>query len=541
VLADGRWTSTPPAVPRIATAEAVRRLGEDVKKFRDPERVAARGDAFKDVVDGLIADFERRVAGLRPATTVDASGLMAWSEAVRDSPVFREDPSEGARVQADPASVSRAREAQKQLGEASYDVESLRASTADGAAADSGAPSGKLPAARTDGLVPLFNGKDLSGWVDLLPNGSEWKVVDGILEGRGAGTPGKPGVLVLRRDDLSDFRLRARMRHRKGFMSWVEVRRRPRGDVVNSYAITTGNWPNHQTTPAGSVISLKNYHYGQETRTTSLASKVGVAADEWFDLTIDVRKNRIVTSLNGKPVGEYVDPEGTNPSGGLALFCPGDAAAEYQSITLEESPDRPPTPATTTRADARGWRPLFNGKNLDDFDIGWPAQHRWSVVDGTIVSAGPGTYTVLNTKRDYSDFHLRLETMPSRGVAGSIDFRWKGPLAAGSFYSISIAGSVDGPGPQKTGNIQLWTAGKRADVGSASDPPAPLAPGRWFPMEIIAVGDTIRVLVEGREVAHYRDPKRTLTSGPIGLFCRPGATMRFRNLQIKDLTATPGG
>ena len=62
----------------------------------------ARGDAFKEVIDGLIADFERRVAALRPATPVDASELMAWSEAVRDSPVFREDPAEGARTQAHP-------------------------------------------------------------------------------------------------------------------------------------------------------------------------------------------------------------------------------------------------------------------------------------------------------------------------------------------------------------------------------------------------------------------------------------------------------
>ena len=188
-----------------------------------------------------------------------------------------------------------------------------------------------------------------------------------------------------------------------------------------------------------------------------------------------------------------------------------------------------------------GFVPLFNGEDLADFDIGWPDQHRWSVVDGTIVSAGPGTFTVLHTKRHYSDFHLRFETMPAEGVAGAIDFRWKGPESAAGFYAISIAGSVDGPGLQKTGSIQHWTAGKRADVATASDPPAPLVPGRWFPMEIIAVGDTIRVLVEGREVARYKDPKRTHTSGPIGLFCRAHATVRFRNLQIKELTATPGG
>ena len=84
-LADGRWTSTPPAAARIATGEAVRRLEEDVRKLRDPERVAARGHAFKEDIDRLIADFEARVVALRASSSGDASGLMAWTKAVRDS------------------------------------------------------------------------------------------------------------------------------------------------------------------------------------------------------------------------------------------------------------------------------------------------------------------------------------------------------------------------------------------------------------------------------------------------------------------------
>ncbi|HEY2155440.1 MAG TPA: protein kinase, partial [Isosphaeraceae bacterium] len=58
--------------------------------------------------------------------------------------------------------------------------------------------------------APLFNGKDLTGWENVLPNNGEWKAVDGVLEGRGLGKPGGQGLLVLKRRDLRNFRLRAR-------------------------------------------------------------------------------------------------------------------------------------------------------------------------------------------------------------------------------------------------------------------------------------------------------------------------------------------
>ena len=43
----------------------------------------------------------------------------------------------------------------------------------------------------------LFNGKDLTGWNDVLDNGSEWKVVDGLLEGRGSGQEGAEAISLL--------------------------------------------------------------------------------------------------------------------------------------------------------------------------------------------------------------------------------------------------------------------------------------------------------------------------------------------------------
>ena len=148
-LADGRWTTAAPAVARITTDEAVGRLEADLRKLRDPANVAARGLAFREVVDKLIPDFERRLKAFLDAGRGDASGLVAWSKAVRDSRIFRPDPDDRDRLQESPQLVDQTREVRKQLGEVL-----LRRGVARAVPGRSG---------RTTAFVPLFNGRDLDG------------------------------------------------------------------------------------------------------------------------------------------------------------------------------------------------------------------------------------------------------------------------------------------------------------------------------------------------------------------------------------------
>jgi Domain of Unknown Function (DUF1080) len=43
-------------------------------------------------------------------------------------------------------------------------------------------PGGRGPQADKDGFVPLFNGKDLSGWKVPAGDNGHWKVVDGVID-----------------------------------------------------------------------------------------------------------------------------------------------------------------------------------------------------------------------------------------------------------------------------------------------------------------------------------------------------------------------
>src|SRR6185369_3561882 len=72
---------------------------------------------------------------------------------------------------------------------------------------------------------------------------------------------------------------------------------------------------------------------------------------------------------------------------------------------------------------AGGFRPLFNGRNLD----GWDGDPRlWSVRDGMIVGSTEGvalkSNTFLITRRSFRDFHLRVE-MKLRNHNSGIQFR----------------------------------------------------------------------------------------------------------------------
>lgn len=123
------------------------------------------------------------------------------------------------------------------------------------------------------------------------------------------------------------------------------------------------------------------------------------------------------------------------------------------------------------------------------------------------------------------------------GADGAVDVRLTTFDDAVSFYAAVVPGT-ESQGP-RAGSLQLWSRGTRNEVATASA--ARIRPGEWYRMELLAVDDTITVVVAGQEVARYKDPNRTLTAGSIGLFCRPKATMRFRNIEIKELPPTPGG
>jgi serine/threonine protein kinase len=165
-----------------------------------------------------------------------------------------------------------------------------------------------------DAFVPLFNGKDLTGW--MLPPGdkSTWKVENGVLIGSG-----EPGYLCTERSDYTDLdlRLEASISHGENggvFIRTTKATPRDGYEVdINcpSRDLSKGNLAMKQT---GSILVYAEKRFAG--RITNLVSH---RADEWFRLDISVKANRLTVKVNDQAVADYVDENKYLLRGSLAL------------------------------------------------------------------------------------------------------------------------------------------------------------------------------------------------------------------------------
>ncbi len=160
---------------------------------------------------------------------------------------------------------------------------------------------------------------------------------------------------------------------------------------------------------------------------------------------------------------------------------------------------------------------LFNGKNLE----GWEGHtdKYFSVKDGVIVTRNeaenaPKVSTYLLTKKPYRNFRLVLEgKLVESGMHSGVAIWGK------KFEKDGEPNSYQGHlvmFPTHWGFYDLYRRnGIYQDDGRAKKADNV---GGWNKMEILAIGDRIRLAVNGKEVADWRDPKPELVGeGPLGL------------------------
>ena len=270
---------------------------------------------------------------------------------------------------------------------------------------------------------------------------------------------------------------------------------------------------------------LKITSAGLEATTKSFSLKKG----ETKTVTVSIVDNEIVAKI-----GNDVLPLTVNRDVGEQRKKLAD-----QAQTVGPKQDSPPA--------EQGFVPLFNGKDL----TAWQESHSdaidWTFADGVLMGknhGGPGTGGFLFTNRaDYADFHLRCETMLSRGQNAPVSFRSSvGRVSDGEKvqYTANIAGTErPTEGSDKTaattGNLafQIQPATWQLIAEAAS---VPIKVGEWFKFEVVAKGPRIQVFVKDKKVVDYVDVEKTFSTGSIGFGCRPGSTVVFRKIELKDLT-----
>lgn len=157
--------------------------------------------------------------------------------------------------------------------------------------------------------------------------------------------------------------------------------------------------------------------------------------------------------------------------------------------------------ATTPAQDTDGWVQLFNGKDLTGWKPHPDEPGDWSVVDGCIVGKGAKRSHLFSDKGDYTDFHYKVVAKISdKGNSGQY-FRTKfqGGYPAG--YEAQINSTF--PDPQKTGSL----------YGFVKILDKLVEPDTWFTQEVIAKGNHIQIILNGKKVVDFEDKKNTHSSG----------------------------
>ncbi len=406
---------------------------------------------------------------------------------------------------------------------------------------------------KNEGFVPLFNGKDLTGWKGLVEDplarakmtpeelagkqaeanqkmGNNWSVRDGMIVFNGKGQ----NICTVK--DYADFEMIVDWRITKSGDSGIYLRGTPQVQIWDpartdvGAQVGSGGLYNNQKNPSKPLVFADN--------------PVG----EWNTFRITMIGEKVTVYLNGVKVVDNTTMENywdrkqsIFPSGAIELQAHGTDLA-FRDIYVKELSEKEFN--LTDEEKAEGFVSLFNGRDLS----GWVGNKvDYQVENGTItLHPQPGSRGNLYSEKQYSDFQLRFEFLLTPGANNGIGIR--APLEGDAAYAGMEVQVLDDTAPiyaelqeyQYHGSVYGILPAKRGHL-------KPL--GEWNVEEITARGSHIQVKLNGvlivdgdlREASkngtldHRDHPGIQRTSGHIG-FLGHGSVVSFRNLRIKDLS-----
>jgi hypothetical protein len=253
-----------------------------------------------------------------------------------------------------------------------------------------------------DGVVPLFNGRDLSGWHAL----NHWLVEDGVLHCTGE----RDGSGWLRSELMyEDFVLRLEYKISPRGNSGIFVRAPVVGrcsQIGMEIQIRDDRGRDPSSSSAGALYKIM-----------APARSVSKPAMEWNDIEISCRGKRVVTTMNGEQL-YHVDLDDDELNARLADDFKASGRRRFGHIGLQNH-GKPvwfrnirikPLPP-------QGYIPLFNGRDLG----GWRevGHGSWSVENGLLVFEGKAAGRLLSEQM-HGDFRLKLDYRLTEGAGGGV-------------------------------------------------------------------------------------------------------------------------
>jgi serine/threonine protein kinase len=250
----------------------------------------------------------------------------------------------------------------------------------------------------------------------------------------------------------------------------------------------------------------------------------------------EVYSSDLTVKIGGEPVRLRVESPAERKSG------PRPRAEDRPHATGIVEPRADPTPKLDD-----GFVALFNGKDLTDWERTNPNEGgAWKIRDGILYGSGGGQgrpTTLATKKHDFRDFHLRVRLLHDQGMT-LLNIRHafdKSDDNAALGYRIVI-GHPAGPREPAVsrGSIKRMLGGdpKGGNNFDAVAIATRVAHDEWFTLEVVAKDSVIRSVINGKEVAEYRDKLPPSQSGRISIFCRGDGGVQIKSIEIKELPAT---
>jgi len=409
--------------------------------------------------------------------------------------------------------------------------------------------AGMLP---DEGFVPMFNGKDLSGWQGLVENPvirsrmrrsdlerrqaeadvkvpSSWSVRDGCIWFNGEGD----NLCTIR--EYADFEMLVDWVITRDGDSGIYLRGSPQVQIWDTSRLDVG-----ANVGSGGL-------YNNQVNTSTPLEIADNPVGEWNTFRIVMTGEKVSVWLNGILVVDNVTMENywdrsipIFPKGPIELQAHGTNLG-FRDLYIREIRDEEFN--LTPDEKKEGFKALFNGRNLDN----WTGNKESYVVEENkiVIKPGTGSGGNLYTSGEYSDFVLRFEFMLTPAANNGLGIRT--PVEGDAAYVGMELQILDNTAPvyanlqpyQYHGSVYGVIPAKREFLNPV---------GEWNYQEVRAEGTRITVTLNGTvivdgDIAGPRDngtmdhndhPGLRNTKGHIG-FLGHGSEVHFKNIRIKEL------
>ena len=425
----------------------------------------------------------------------------------------------------------------------------------------------------SDGFVPLFNGRDLSGWVNVNCAPGTFSARDGMIVSTGIPT----GILRTEKQ-YENFELEFEWKHlhaggNAGLFVWSDPLTAPGTPFARAIEVQVLDGHESETfTSHGDVFSIhgatmvpdRAHPKGWERCLPS--QKRCRPAGQWNHYRVTCRDGTIKLAVNGEVVsgGSKCSPR----KGYLCLEAEG-SEAHFRGLRIKEFPTTHPEPSEIAPL-AAGFRPLYTGVDLNGWRTGDGQSEHWAPHDWVLSydGKGAGEETRLWSQEEFGDFELVCDWR----LTGPTEKRFypaetpqgpavtpQGDLTKNSEVKLELV-EVDDAG--ESGIIlrgsderetKIWcrpigsgdVPGCRADPATPADVRQAVTPqtradrpaGEWNRTIVRVRGDRLTVDLNGSRVIEEARLPGIPDRGRLGLVSHRGS-IEFASLLIRKISAS---